>query len=95
MKEALIVGGSNGIGLSIAMQLEGYDIIHIVDKVEPAIALPSHIKYKQFDLTMPDYSFFDQFGNISLVLASWHYLRNLAKTISSTLFMSIQSVQSV
>ena len=68
MKEALIVGGSNDIGLSIAMQLEGYDIIHIVDKVEPAIALPSHIKYKQFDLTMPDYSFFDQFGNISLLM---------------------------
>ena len=68
MKEALIVGGSNGIGLSIAMQLEGYDIIHIVDKVEPAIALPSQIKYKQFDLTMPDYSFFDQFGNISLLM---------------------------
>ena len=68
MKEALIVGGSNGIGLSIAMQLEGYDIIHIVDKFEPAIALPSHIKYKQFDLTMPDYSFFDQFGNISLLM---------------------------
>ena len=68
MKEALIIGGSNGIGLSIVTQLKGYDVIHIVDKVEPAIALPSHIKYKQFDLTMPDYSFFDQFGNISLLM---------------------------
>jgi short-subunit dehydrogenase len=49
-------------------QLKGYDVIHIVDKVEPAITLPSHIHYYQFDLTMPDYSFFDQFGNISLLM---------------------------
>ena len=68
MKEALIIGGSNGIGLSIVTQLKGYDVIHIVDKVEPAITLPSHIRYHQFDLTMPDYSFFDQFGNISLLM---------------------------
>jgi short-subunit dehydrogenase len=68
MKEALIIGGSNGIGLSIVTQLKGYDVIHIVDKVEPAITLPSHIHYYQFDLTMPDYSFFDQFGNISLLM---------------------------
>ena len=68
MKEALIVGGSNGIGLSIVTQLKGYDVIHIVDKVEPAITLPSHIHYYQFDLAMLDYSFFDQFGNISLLM---------------------------
>ena len=35
MKEALVIGGSNGIGLAIAMELQKKDIlVHVVDKVK-------------------------------------------------------------
>ena len=35
MKEALVIGGSNGIGLAITIELQKKDhIIHVVDKVK-------------------------------------------------------------
>lgn len=56
MKQALIVGGANGIGLAIAHQLSRRNeiqIIHIVDR-EPISQSHDHIKfqYSQFDLQM-------------------------------------------
>ncbi len=70
MKKALIVGGSNGIGLSIAFQLKDYDHITIMDKVEPALSLPPHMEYKQFDLSSADYSIFDNYQDVSLLMIS-------------------------
>lgn len=32
MKNAIVVGGSNGIGLSIVAALRGYDNIYVVDR---------------------------------------------------------------
>ena len=68
MKRILIVGGANGIGLSIAKQLtarDGVEKIYIVDK---APLSPSYqedkIESYQFDLTSADYSFFDRFEDI-------------------------------
>ena len=68
MKRILIVGGANGIGLSIAKQLtarDGVEKIYIVDK---APLSPSYqedkIESYQFDLTSADYSFFDSFEDI-------------------------------
>lgn len=61
MKKAVIVGGANGIGLSLALNMKGYDLIHIIDKQTPDIALPSYIEYTQFDLCSADYSLFDNF----------------------------------
>lgn len=68
MKRILIVGGANGIGLSIAKVLTSQsetEKVYIVDKVpllesykEPKIA-----SY-QFDLTNDDFSTFDQFTDI-------------------------------
>ena len=70
MKEALIVGGANGIGLAVAMELASLPdtrCVHIVDKAPLA---PEHksdkIRSYQFDLTSQDYSFFDQFIKYSL-----------------------------
>lgn len=70
MKKALIVGGSNGIGLSIALQLNGYDRIFIVDKAEPSVDLPAHINYEQFDLQQQDYSVFDKYRDVSLLMVT-------------------------
>ena len=68
MNDALIVGGSNGIGLAIALQLSGYNHIYIIDKVVPAVPLPSHISFEQFDLTVDDYSIFNRYHDVRLLM---------------------------
>lgn len=69
MKKALIIGGANGIGLAIALQLSDYDHVYIIDKVEPSIAvLPTHISFEVFDLKSQDYSIFNRYQDISLLM---------------------------
>ena len=51
MKEALIVGGSNGIGLAIVNSLQNYDRIYVLDKSEPELPFPKNVFFEQFDLT--------------------------------------------
>ena len=68
MKRILIVGGANGIGLSMAMQLarkQESEKIYIVDKAELADEFKiEKLESFQFDLTNKDYSLFDQFEDI-------------------------------
>lgn len=68
MKRVLIVGGANGIGLSIAKVLTArseIEKVYIVDKVPLAEEYQEEkIKIFQFDLTSEDYSLFDQFADI-------------------------------
>lgn len=69
MKKALIIGGANGIGLAIALQLSDYDHVYIIDKVAPNIALlPAHISFEIFDLKSQDYSIFNRYQDISLLM---------------------------
>ncbi|MBO5887119.1 MAG: SDR family oxidoreductase [Bacteroidaceae bacterium] len=68
IKKILIVGGANGIGLSIAQELAKRDTtekVYIVDKAQLQKRYTHHkiISY-QFDLTSDDYCFFDQFADI-------------------------------
>lgn len=72
MKRVLIIGGANGIGLSIAKVLaekNETEQIYIVDKA------PLDNEYQedkitsfQFDLTTEDYTIFDQFNNIDTLM---------------------------
>lgn len=72
MKRVLIVGGANGIGLSIAKVLASKsetEHIYIVDKA------PLDDEYQedkltsfQFDLTSEDYTIFDQFKDIDALM---------------------------
>ena len=68
MRRVLIVGGANGIGLSIAKQLtakEGVEKVYIVDKAPLADEYKEEkIGSLQFDLTSSDYSVFDKFKDI-------------------------------
>ena len=68
MKNALVVGGANGIGLSIATELakrSDVEKVYIVDKA-PISNEFSNEKFEtyQFDLVQEDYSIFDQFQDI-------------------------------
>lgn len=72
MKRILIVGGANGIGLSIAMLMvkrETCEKVYIVDKVSLADEYKhSKIESFLFDLTNTDYSFFDRFSDIDALV---------------------------
>lgn len=68
MKKALIVGGSNGIGLAIALCLSHeYEII-IIDKVAPSSPAADKFHFEQFDLTDADYSIFDKYTDVDLLM---------------------------
>ena len=65
MKQALVVGGANGVGLAIATELakrEECEKVCIVDKSPvPSEYQNSKFEVHSFDLTSNDYSLFDQF----------------------------------
>ena len=72
MKRALVIGGANGIGLSIATELAkraDCEKIYIVDKAQLAEEnVLAKFEYHQFDLTSSDYSFFDRFNDIDTLM---------------------------
>lgn len=72
MKRILVVGGANGIGLSIATELSkrcSCEKVYIVDKVAPDKEyLNSKMEYFEFDLTSDDYSIFDKFDDIDTLM---------------------------
>lgn len=75
MKRNLIIGGANGIGLSIAKELaahEGCEKVYIVDKSPLAEEYKENkIESFVFDLNQKDYSFFDRFSDIdSLIITA-------------------------
>lgn len=72
IKRILVVGGANGIGLSIATELakrEEVEKVYVVDKA-PLSEEFVNSKFKSFlfDLTNEDYSFFDQFTDINALM---------------------------
>ncbi len=74
IKRMLVVGGANGIGLSIALEtakLDTTECVYVVDKapLKEEYSMPK-IKSFQFDLTSDDYSFFDQFMDIDALMVT-------------------------
>lgn len=72
IKKILVVGGANGIGLSIATELakrKGVEKVYIVDKA-PLSEEFSNPKFEtfQFDLTNEDYTFFDRFTEVNALM---------------------------
>lgn len=59
MKKALVIGGSNGIGLAIALQVaeRGAAQVIIIDKDEPTIPLPANVFFVRHNLLDDDLAF--------------------------------------
>lgn len=72
IKKLLVVGGANGIGLSIVNEMvarETSEKIYVVDKaLFPEQYAHSKIESFVFDLTTADYSFFDRFTDIDALM---------------------------
>lgn len=66
MKQALVIGGSNGIGLSIAMELQrqGY-AVHVVDKERNS---ESQIDCEQVNLLNTDFTFLQHYPDIDTLV---------------------------
>lgn len=100
MKRILVVGGANGMGLSIATELaqrEECEKVYIVDKSSIAEA-NTHIKfeYHNFDLTCSDYSIFDKFVDIdSLVITAGFGRLSLFKDIPESHIVDSFNVNSI
>lgn len=100
MKRLLVIGGANGIGLSIATEAAKRDEcekVYIVDKAEVASEY-RNAKFETclFDLTSDDYSFFDQFTDIdSLMITAGFGKLALFKDISESYITNSFAVNSV
>ena len=100
MKRILIVGGANGIGLSIATVLskrQDVEIIYIVDKACVADEFKNDkIKEYQFDLTAEDYSLFDNFQDIDTLMITAGFGRlQLFKDVDENLISTSFNVNTI
>ena len=70
MKESLVIGGSNGIGLAIVLELQkkGH-IVHVVDKTKNDILENyDNIRFCQVNLLDSDFSFLKQYNDIDTLV---------------------------
>lgn len=100
MKRLLIVGGANGIGLSIATEVANKpdcEKVYIVDKADVAPKnMNSKFEVYQFNLTSEDYSFFDKFADIdSLMITAGFGKLALFKDIPESYITSSFAVNSI
>lgn len=103
MKRVLIVGGANGIGLSIAKVLttkESIDRVYIVDKKTLADEYKEEkIVSFQFDLTNGDYSIFDRFDDIDgLMITAGFGKLDLFENIEETmipLYFNVNTIAAI
>ena len=100
MKRILVVGGANGIGLSIATELASKvtcEKVYIVDK-NPIDSDKTNEKfeYHYFDLTNSDYSIFDKFKDIdSLIITAGFGRLSLFKDIPESHIVDSFTVNSI
>lgn len=69
MRNALVVGGSNGIGMAIALELAAmYESVTIVDKATPDITLPSNIALREVNLLNNRFEFLSEYDEIDTLI---------------------------
>lgn len=100
MKTVLVVGGANGIGLSIATELSKRNDVEKIYIVDKAIVAAEHNNSKfecfQFDLTNDDYSIFDRFGDIdTLMITAGFGKLSLFKDVDESLIATSFEVNTI
>lgn len=100
IKRALVVGGANGIGLSIATELakcQECEKVYIVDKSPISDEnLSDKFEFFRFDLTEKDYSFFDRFTDINTLIITAGFGRlALFKDVSESHIIDSFNVNSI
>lgn len=100
MKKILVVGGANGIGLSIAKQLSAQETtekVYIVDKSPLAEEYrDSKIESVEFDLTCDDYSIFERFTDIDGLMITAGFGRlELFENISEAMIATYFNVNTI
>ena len=75
MKKTLIIGGSNGIGLAMALQLSkmGANIV-VADKEEPALSI-NNVVFERVNLLNDDFGFLDKYNDIDCLIYTAGYGR--------------------
>lgn len=69
MNRALIIGGSNGIGLAIALELsQSCNSVVVVDKATPDSTLPVNCSFCKANLLSGDFSFLREYNNIDTLV---------------------------
>ena len=100
IKRILVVGGANGIGLSIALEMAGRDTterVYVVDKVpmQGQYAHPKIVSF-QFDITTKDYSFFEKFSDIDALMITAGFGRlTLFKEVSDQYIIDSFNVNTI
>lgn len=100
IRRILVVGGANGIGLSIATELakkDSVEKVYIVDKATLQVDY-YHPKFNafQFDLTNEDYSFFDRFEDVdALMITAGFGKLSLFKNVPENYIMSSFNVNTI
>lgn len=100
MQKALIVGGGNGIGLSLATEMarrQDIEKVIIVDK-SPILEEFMNPKFEchQFDLSSDDYGIFDNFQDIdTLMITAGFGKLNLFKDIDESYIISMFAVNTM
>lgn len=68
-RKALVIGGSNGIGLSVVLQLaQTCNHVTIVDKTAPDDTLPANVSFCQQNLLDTDFSFLDTLTDVDTLV---------------------------
>ena len=100
MKRILVVGGANGIGLSIATQLSRRNDVEKIYIIDKAPVSEEHMNPKfegyQFDLTQDDYSIFDNFMDIdTLMITAGFGKLQLFKDVEDSMISSSFNVNTI
>ncbi|MCH5219104.1 MAG: SDR family NAD(P)-dependent oxidoreductase [Muribaculaceae bacterium] len=71
MNNALVVGGSNGIGLAVAIELAKENrTVFLVDRREPSVSIPKNIHFIREDLLITDFKWLDELDDVNTLFYS-------------------------
>ena len=69
MRKAIVVGGSNGIGLAIVVELSAsYEEVTIFDLTIPELELPENVVFRSVNLLNNNFDFLSDYNDIDTLI---------------------------